>query len=328
MIRFCTIGCGGHASTAHGPAQKKASAARGDIELAACCDIDETRACGYRETFGFSRHYTDIGTMLSRESPDAVALVVPTTLTSRLAAPLLECGIPLFLEKPPGLTVAELDQLVIAGRRGGGAHQVAFNRRYAPVIAGVRGILDTTLPAEDVLQINYEMIRYDRRDPDFSTTAIHAIDAVRHLARSPYRRCSLSYRELPQLGTGVAAITIEGHCESGTQVRLNFQPVAGQVTETGTIHAVNHTLLFDVFGTEPGRRGSFTHWAHGAAKSATTLDGDPIDANGIYREFVAFLDAVKHHRIPSPVLADCRQQVTLMEAIRSRASTLTFPPSP
>lgn len=107
-------------------------------------------------------------------------------------------------------------------------------------------------------------------------------------------------------------------------MRLNFQPIAGQVTETGTIHAVNHTLSFDVSGAEPSRRGSFTHWAHGAAKTSATIDGDPLDANGIYWEFAAFLDAVNHHRIPSPVLADCRQQVTLMEAIRLRIPSVDF----
>lgn len=324
MIKFCTIGCGGHASTAHGPSQKKAFTTRGDVELAACCDINETQARDYRDAFGFSRHYTDIDTMLARESPDAVALVVPTHLTSCLATPLLERGVPLFLEKPPGLTVTELDRLVIASRRGGGINQVAFNRRYAPVIVNIRKILDTTLPASDVLQVNYEMIRYDRRDPDFSTTAIHAIDAVRHLSRSPYHRCTLTYRELPQLGPGVAAITIEGHCESGTQVRLNFQPVAGRVLEAGTIHAVSHTLCFDVFDNSREPSGSFSHWNHDVLKTTSTVDGELVEANGIYWEFIAFLDAVKHHRIPSPVLADCRQQVTLMEAIRNRIPSVDF----
>jgi myo-inositol 2-dehydrogenase / D-chiro-inositol 1-dehydrogenase len=326
MIKFCSIGCGGHASTAHGPSQKKALAARSDLNLAACCDLDAEAARSYAKAFGFRRHYSDIGTMLKAESPDAVALIVPTHHTARLSIPILESGLPLFLEKPPGLNLAELDQLVAAEKRGGGINQVAFNRRYSRVLTEVRAILDQTLAPDQVLQINYEMIRNDRRDYDFSTTAIHAIDAVHHLARSPYSRFDFSYKELPHLGPGVTTITMDGYCESGTQIHMNFQPVAGGDTESGSIHGIDHTICFDVIGQPMAAEGKVDHWAFGTIKDTIAAKGDRIETSGIYDEFISFLDAVSQRRPACPRVQDCRQQVALMEAIRQRSRSVEFAP--
>ena len=44
------------------------------------------------------------------------------------------------------------------------------------------------------------MTRVDRRDPDFSVTAIHGIDAVRFLARSDYAHVRFRYQEHPTSG--------------------------------------------------------------------------------------------------------------------------------
>ena len=41
------------------------------------------------------------------------------------------------------------------------------------------------------------MTRVERRDPDFSTTAIHGLDAVRYLAGADYAEARFRYRELP-----------------------------------------------------------------------------------------------------------------------------------
>jgi myo-inositol 2-dehydrogenase / D-chiro-inositol 1-dehydrogenase len=70
--------------------------------------------------------------MLDTERPDAVSLVAPVERTCELACLILECGFPLLVEKPPGRTVAEVDRMIAAA--GGVAHQVAFNRRFAPLL--------------------------------------------------------------------------------------------------------------------------------------------------------------------------------------------------
>lgn len=323
-MKLCTIGCGGHSSDVHGPAQQKAAREDG-IHLAACCDLNETLAETYRAKFGFERAYTDIQTMIDREAPDVLCLIVPTHVTSELAVDILRQGIPLFLEKPPGLRTAELDRMRAAANAGKVPNQVAFNRRYMPVVARTHDILESHLPPEAVQQINYEMTRFDRRDADFSTTAIHAIDAVRFLARSPYHEVRISYREMPWMGGGVAAFTLDGTCESGTQVRINIQPIAGKTSEGACIHAAEHTLRLSLLGAD-GRQfqGYLEHWQKDRLAERFQATGDLIDRNGTYGEFSAFLDAVREGRVPRPGLDDCGQQMALMEALRRRLSRVDF----
>src|SRR3989304_2676418 len=121
-MRLCQIGCGEHARVAHGPAQARYASTHPGIELAACCDLDLGRASSYARDFGFARHHTDALAMLETERPDAAALVVPDTLTCDLGCRVLERGLPLLLEKPPGRPLAEGDRLVGAAesRRAAG----------------------------------------------------------------------------------------------------------------------------------------------------------------------------------------------------------------
>src|SRR5690242_16205539 len=99
-FRIATVGCGGMATTGHGPAYARYAATRAGTVLVACCDLDPERAETFRARFGFARAYTDLDVMLDRERPGAVALVAPVDRTCDLACRILERGIPLLTEKP------------------------------------------------------------------------------------------------------------------------------------------------------------------------------------------------------------------------------------
>lgn len=323
-MKLCTIGCGGYSADVHGPAQQK-GARLGKVQLAACCDLNESRAENYRARFGFERSYRNFQTMIDRENPDAICLIVPTHVTCELAVDILGQGIPLFIEKPPGLGTEELERMWEAANFGKVPNQVAFNRRYMPVVARAHEILETHLPPEAVQQINYEMTRFNRRDADFSTTAIHAIDAVSFLARSPYSEFQISYREMPWIGKGVAAFTLEGKCERATQVRINIQPIAGKTSEDACIHAGEHTLRLSLLGADSRQfQGCLEHWQRDHLQECFQATGDLIKRNGTWGEFAAFLSGVRTGHMPSPNLGDCRQQMVLMEALRQRLSKIDF----
>ena len=81
--------------------------------------MDGARAERYAARFGFARAFADAEAMLDAEKPDAVALVVPETATPALATRILERGLPVLIEKPPGRTASEVDGLIAAARRGG-----------------------------------------------------------------------------------------------------------------------------------------------------------------------------------------------------------------
>jgi predicted dehydrogenase len=322
-MKLCMIGCGEHARVAHGPSQARCARERTGLVLAGCCDLDAERAESFRREFGYARAFTDPAAMLDSERPDAAVVVVPVERTVAVGSLVLERGIPLLLEKPPGETVAEVDRLIAAADKGGEVpHQVAFNRRHAPLMRELRRRIEAAGPLQ---HLHYEMTRVERRDPDFSTTAIHGLDAVRYLAGCDYAAARFRYRELPGLGPGVANIFVDAVMASGATAHLAFCPVAGVLVERATVHAHSHTLLLHVpmwSGVDsPGRL-----WHFVGGKLSDELSGDRVgdgtalhELGGFYRETVAFLDAVAADRRPSPSLAESRQSVEIAQRIRERA---------
>jgi predicted dehydrogenase len=308
---------------AHGPSQRRLAGERPDVELAGCCDLDGERAESFRREFGYARAFTQPEAMLEAEKPDAVVVVVPVGRTVAVASLVLERGTPALIEKPPGETVAELDRLIAAAERGGRAvpHQVAFNRRYAPLVRELRRRIEQAPPLQ---HLHYEMARIERREPDFSTTAIHGLDAVRYLAGCDYAEARFRFREMPELGQGVANIFVDAVMASGATAQLVFTPVAGVLVERAAAHAHGHSLYLHVpmWGgvDSPGR---LAHFVGGRLVEEVTGDrcGDGtalFELGGFYRETAAFLDAIAAGRAPSPGLRESRQSVEIAERIRER----------
>lgn len=322
-MKLCEIGCGEHARVAHGPAQARCAAERPDLRLAACCDLDAGRAEAYRRDFGFARAYGDLTAMLDAERPDAVVLVVPVRRTVEVGSLLLERGIPVLLEKPPGETAADVDRLVAASERGGRGvpHLVAFNRRYAPLLRELRRRIEGVGALQ---HLHYEMVRVERRDPDFSTTAIHGLDAVRWLAGCDYAEARMRYRELPELGPGVADILVDAVMASGATAQLAFCPVAGVLVERTSVHSHGHSFYLHVpIWDGVDRPGRLWHFADG--RLLAELDGEQVsdgdalfERGGFHAETAAFLDCVAAGRPPSPGLRESRQSVEIAEQIRAR----------
>ena len=319
-LKICMIGCGSFARLVHGPAQRRCADTHPDVELAACCDVDVRRAEEFAEAFGYARQYADVPGMLAAEKPGAVILAVPPALTCRAAALVLERGFPLLLEKPPGVSAAELEQLIAAEKTGGARAQVAFNRHHMPVLRRALGILGAGIPPETVRRLEYDMIRFDRWEPDFSTTAVHAVDGALVLARSPFRAAELRFQTHRQGDREATEVTIEAECVCGTRVRVSIQPVAGRNQDAARLHAVGQSLFIQLpVSPQSTEKDGLEHWRGGKlADSFAETDPDMVARLGILGETEAFLNGVRSGAPLAPRLQDCRQQVELMEAIRLR----------
>jgi predicted dehydrogenase len=313
----------------HGPALARYARAHPHVELTACCDLDSDRAHRFQDRFGFARSYTDALAMVEDERPEACLVAVLPEAMSAAAAPLLARGVPLLLEKPPGLTPQEVDRLIAAARAGGksGApvpHLVGFNRRFVAGVQEARRRLE--LQGGPVHHVHYEMTRFDRREPDFSTTAVHGLDTVRFLTGSDYAEARFRYQELAALGTGVANMWVDARMVSGAVAHLAFCPVAGVIVERAAIHTEGHTLFLELPVADsadiPGR---FEHVERG--RTVDTLSGRPPEAGGepfvlagFYAEWEAFLADLAASRAPSPSLSESRQSVELADCLRRRAA--------
>jgi predicted dehydrogenase len=170
------------------------------------------------------------------------------------------------------------------------------------------------------------MTRVDRRDRDFSVTAIHGIDAVRYLSGSDFAEVRFRYRGHPELGEGVANVFMDAVMASGSTAHLAFCPTAGVVVERATVQCTGHTFflrlpMWDAFDS-PGR---LEHLANGSP--AADLTGDAVsdgpaafEHGGFYGEYAAFLGDLAAGRTPTPSLREARQSVAVAEAMRHRRS--------
>lgn len=313
------IGCGSFARQFHGPAQARCAREEPVLARVACCDTSAERAQAYAADFGYARSYADARSMLDRERPDAVIMAVPPAATAAAASAVLALGHPLLLEKPPGLTLADLARLRTAAENGGARAQVGFNRRHMPVMREALAVLQRDF-ANQPLAITYEMARHERWDPDFTTTAVHAVDAARVLAGAPFRAVALQVnRQVDGAHRAAADVTMAFDCDTGTTVRVEVRPVAGVNAETAVVHGRGATLRLTVpFPSGPFAVGRLEFWRANACVATYADEAlEPLERLGVYGETRAFLAAVRGGGSMNPGLEDCVQHMAVMELLRA-----------
>lgn len=311
------------AASGHGPSYKKYADLNPDVELTACCDLVEEKAREFMLKFGFKKYYTDMDRMLDSEKPDAVCLVAPVSLTMPLSVRIMEMGYPLIMEKPPGLNREETLKMIEAAERHNIPNQVAFNRRYTPVIIEGCNILSRFKP-EEVENIRYDFYRVGRKDEDFSTTAIHAIDTVKFLARSEYEYVIFTYQKVPNTPTG--NIFLNGKFKSGASFQINICPASGVIMERAVVSLYSNTVFINipVSGSIdiPGKMAHFEN--NKLVKEITGFDlgmfENMFEFSGFYAENAYFFNCIKEGRKPEGDIKSGLQSVEIADCIRKRLS--------
>ncbi|SEN87999.1 Predicted dehydrogenase [Paenibacillus sp. OV219] len=323
-IRVGVIGCGWHSRAAHGPSLKQYKAVHPELQLAACCDVDEEAVESYRADFGFERAYTSLEAMLAQEQLDAVWVLVPEQLTTVVSLKVMDAGTALLLEKPPGVNTAEVIQLYEHAKLKGIKHRVAFNRRYVPLVRKLMDKLqEQAAQGKSIYSLTYDMIRVKRTDPDFSTTAIHAIDAARWIAGADYESLRFRYDDLSAISEGLMNIAAEGTFRSGIRVQLNCYPHSGIARELVTVRGEGFTYELHMPLME--NAGSFTGLICSERGRIETIAAaeDWQHAFGFYDENASFLDILSAGGTDllglEEDLRSSVQSVEIMEAIRGRA---------
>ena len=85
--------------------------------------------------------YPDVETMLAEAQIDAVMLGTHCKYHAELATKVLKSGLPLFLEKPVGITEEDLDLLEEAGKNSKSKVVVSFPLRFTPIVQTVQDII-------------------------------------------------------------------------------------------------------------------------------------------------------------------------------------------
>lgn len=289
-LKIAVIGCGWVSTVSHGPVYQRYAAAHPDVELSACCDLDLARAEQFAAQFGFSRVYSDYRQMLEAEHPTVACLNVPERFTSEMGCEIMRMGYPLLAEKPPGLSVVEIDRLIDVSGATGILHQVAFNRRHTPLLVELK----RQLAGHAIHHIDHQFYRVGRTKYDFSATAVHAIDSLRFLA-GDFAKIRFHYQEFPALSqvAPVANFLLDCELTSGATTSLSISPISGINVERTTVHALDHTFCLHL-NLGPDAPGSLLHYEKGNLAqniNAAEFSGSTDDTilNGFDAQAVSFL---------------------------------------
>jgi len=133
-LRIAFIGCGRHATKCLYPSLHMAG-----LRLIAVCDLDEGKAQRAARWFGAERIYTDHRRMLDAERVDAVLICTGAATHAQLTEEARDCGLPVFVEKPPALSLAEAGRLRQAHATG---VMVGMMKRYALIYQRLKQIID------------------------------------------------------------------------------------------------------------------------------------------------------------------------------------------
>lgn len=182
------IGAGNYASRVLIPAFKASGAF-----LHTIASTGGTNAVVHGRRTGFANATSDTEALIADPDISAVAIVTRHNSHARLTQQALRAGKNVFVEKPLALTYEELDDVKAAYAESRKHLMVGFNRRFAPQVQTMKGLLDKVrAPKSFVMVMNAGAIPADHwtQDPAVGGgriigEACHYIDLMRFLAGTP-----------------------------------------------------------------------------------------------------------------------------------------------
>lgn len=211
-----------------------------NVTCAAVCDLNEKLASQYAQQLASAagldsspQVFRDMQAMLDTCSPDGVLVLVAPAAASSVSSQVARRRVPFLAEKPPAPDTPTHRRLI--KEVGDLPHVVAYNRRHAPYVVQARQWMQGLRPQS----VTCLFSRYRRRDPDFTTTAVHAIDTVRFLANDDYATLRI---EAAPAGPAINYF-VTGWTRGRTRVDILMTPDTASAVEHYTIRAADRAVF-------------------------------------------------------------------------------------
>ncbi len=314
-LRIAHIGAGEWSRQVHGPTLERLSQ-RAVVSLELICDIKIERARQFRDLFHYRLASDNIHEMLAEVRPDAIVCTVQPAATAELVKSLLPMRIPLFIEKPPGVSLIEATSLAAESVTTGTLTFVAFNRRSIPSIVRLK----QWTTHHPVRFARAEMLRTNRLEGNFAiATGIHAFDTIRFLMGDPE---SIEVRPYPHGNSEI----------NDYSVRLNFRNSAAAeislMLDTG-LRRECYCLSSDGASAEAALDSAYNsalcyqgdrYWSGETITVEHSLVNDPIVDGGFLGEYEAFFHSLTAGAPSTCSLSDAARSMQLAEAVQNHFS--------
>ncbi len=181
MLQAGFIGAGGRGRSAHYPALDCIDG----VEIVAVSELDAERMQIVVDEYGIEKTFTDHREMLATVDLDVVYCVMREWVLLQPALDCLNAGKHLFVEKPPGATTAEAQQMLDAAIANDVHCCVGLQRRYASVTQeAMRRVAEKGPTSMATATFNKQMLGGDgtERTTTLWNDVVHVVDLLRYLA--------------------------------------------------------------------------------------------------------------------------------------------------
>ena len=306
-LKVAIIGCGGRA---RGLLSHLLSF--DDVDVDAVCDpVDEARdAMG--EEAGAQRRFGHVDELLDAGGLDGVFVTTPPHLNATVALPCLQRGVDTFLEKPPGMSVAETTALAEAAAATGAKGMVGWNRRLNPMIIQAQEMVRERGPIVQLVgEFHKSLTRFEQGGlygPEFLDNMMwesinHTVDIVRAMARS----------DVAEVHSVVRRATHKYKDVFGALVRFENECIAHLIFNWTTSGRLER---YEIHGHD------ISAYLEGVNQGVVFCDGTRHEltdtGNGAEEEERYFLDCLKHNRpieLPACNVQEAIKTMELAEAI-------------
>ena len=179
MLRAGFIGAGGRAQSAHYPSLERLD----NVEMVAVCELDRERLDQVVENYHFEHTFTDHREMLASMDLDVVYCVMNEKWVLQPALDCLNAGVHIFIEKPPGASSDETQQMLETAVANQVYAMVGFQRRYAAVTReAMRRVAEKGPVSLVTTTFNKQMLGVEEFTTTLWNDVCHVVDLLRYMA--------------------------------------------------------------------------------------------------------------------------------------------------
>ena len=113
-----------------------------EVEIAAICNRDRSKADPIMSECGIWKHYADYREMLNREKPDFVDIITPPAIHLEMCKEAADRDIDIICQKPLAPTYAEAVEIVELCRKAGVRFMVHENWRFQPWYREIKKLIE------------------------------------------------------------------------------------------------------------------------------------------------------------------------------------------
>lgn len=314
-LQIAHVGAGDWSRYAHGPALQRL-AERSAVSLELICDLQIERARVFRDLFHYRLASDNIHKMLDEVRPDAIVCTVQPSATAELVHSLLPLRIPLFIEKPPGISLVEAESLAAESVATGCFTFVAFNRRAIPSVVRLKEWASNN----SIRFARAEMLRTNRLEADFAiATGIHTLDTIRFLMGNPE---SIEVEARPYNNSNACDYSARLKFGNSSLAEISLMLNTGMRRESYCLSADGasaEAVLYSAYSSELSYQGD-RQWSGETIAGQHSLANDPLIDGGFLGEYEAFIRSLAEGSPSSCSLTDAAYSMQLAEAVQNRYS--------